>query len=263
MVHLPPLPHGRRDFLRQAAIWLGFALAYELVRALADPGRHEAIRNAVRIVDLERSLGGLYELDVQRWTVQTGGLLLRLVNSTYWLSQFGVLTAVLLWVYIWRNRSYLVLRNTLFAVNTLALIGYVAMPTAPPRLLTSRGFVDTVSGSALTFNTGAVKLLANPYAAMPSLHAADALVVAVVLAGIVQTRAVRPLFLLWPLWVSFAIVASGNHYFADVLAGTALGLVGLAAVAVWTRRRGPGASAPAPPSGRIGRNRPRVVGDSR
>ena len=50
------------------------------------------------------------------------------------------------------------------------------MPTAPPRLL-GVGFADQ-------HRDGLVSLAANPYAAMPSLHAADALIVGVVLFGL-------------------------------------------------------------------------------
>ena len=55
----------------------------------------------------------------------------------------------------------------------IGLVGYVFVPTAPPRLL-GVGFVDQ-------HRDGLVSLAANPYAAMPSLHAADALIVGVVL----------------------------------------------------------------------------------
>lgn len=36
-------------------------------------------------------------------------------------------------IYVWRNHAYSRLRNALFIVNTLGLVGYLALPTAPPR----------------------------------------------------------------------------------------------------------------------------------
>ena len=52
------------------------------------------------------------------------------------------------------------------------------MPMAPPRLL-GVGFVDD-------HTDGLVQLAANPYAAMPSLHACDSLIVGIVLASVSQ-----------------------------------------------------------------------------
>ena len=51
------------------------------------------------------------------------------------------------------------------------LIGYVLVPTAPPWMFASYGFVDGVN------HASGLGAMANPYAAMPSLHAADALIV--------------------------------------------------------------------------------------
>ena len=60
----------------------------------------------------------------------------------------------------------------------IGLFGYVFMPMAPPRLL-GVGFVEQP-------HDGLVQLAANPYAAMPSLHACDSLIVGIVLARLVR-----------------------------------------------------------------------------
>jgi membrane-associated phospholipid phosphatase len=233
------LPRGRQDFLRQLAIWAGFALGYEIARALAEPSMAAARANAFRVVDLERRIGGLYELDAQRWVRDAGGTVLALVDWTYWLSQFVVVGAVLIWIYLRHTDAYLRLRNTLFAVNLVGLIGYVAVPTAPPRLLPGDGFVDTLSGSRLDFSSGVVHLLANPYAAMPSLHAADALVIAASVASVVRPAPARAAVLMWPLWVCFSLLATGNHFVLDIAAGAALGALGVIVGRVYGRRHLP------------------------
>jgi membrane-associated phospholipid phosphatase len=156
-----------------------------------------------------------------------GGALVQLADWTYWLSQFAVLGAGLLWIYIWRNHAYLRLRNTLFIVNTLGLVGYLALPTMPPRLLAGLGFIDTVSRTSLTFSSDLVNALANPYAAMPSLHAADALVLGIALASVVRSRPLKIAFVLWPAWVAFSLLATGNHYWLDVAAGALVAVVGV------------------------------------
>ena len=57
---------------------------------------------------------------------------------------------------------------------------------------------------------------------MPSVHAADALIIGVALAATVRRRWLTGLCLLWPLWVSFSVLATANHYWLDVVAGAAL-----------------------------------------
>jgi membrane-associated phospholipid phosphatase len=221
------LPRDRRDFARQLVLWAGFGAGYEVVRALADRGRGVALANAEHVIALEHHLGGLFELDLQRWVLGIGGALVQLADWTYWLSQFAVLGAGLLWIYIWRNHAYLRLRNTLFIVNTLGLVGYLALPTMPPRLLAGLGFIDTVSRTSLTFSSDLVNALANPYAAMPSLHAADALVLGIALASVVRSRPLKIALVLWPAWVAFSLLATGNHYWLDVAAGALVAVVGV------------------------------------
>jgi membrane-associated phospholipid phosphatase len=97
----------------------------------------------------------------------------------------------------------------------------------PPRLLGSLGFVDTFSSASLTFSSGIVKAFANPYAAMPSLHAGDALVLGIALASVVRSRPVKLAFAFWPVWVWFSLLATGNHFWLDVAAGVLLAGLGM------------------------------------
>ena len=119
-----------------------------------------------------------------------------------------------------------------------ALPQHVLLPTAPPRFFTSIGFTDTLGQlGGLNHGSGLIELAANPYAAMPSLHAADALIVGVILASVVRNRIAKALWLVWPLWVSFAVMATGNHFWLDVLAGMLLGALALGIVYQASLRR--------------------------
>jgi membrane-associated phospholipid phosphatase len=85
------------------------------------------------------------------------------------------------------------------------------------------GFDDTLSGfGALNHGSGLVEFAANPYAAMPSLHAADALIIGLVLFSVCRTRVAKVLWLLWPAWVWFSVMATGNHFWLDVVGGVAV-----------------------------------------
>jgi membrane-associated phospholipid phosphatase len=227
------LPHGFFDFARQLAIWFGFLLLYQVARGMADRDAAEAFENGLKVADLERRIGTLFELSLQGF-VNSSHLLVELASVTYWLSQFAVLGLALLWVYLRRNEAFLRFRNTVLLANVLGLVGYVLVPTAPPRMFPGLGFIDTLAlFSSINHSSAAIELAANPYAAMPSLHAADAVIVGVTMAAIVRWRPVKLLWLAWPVWVSFAVMATANHFWLDIAAGALV--AGIAAAVV---RRG-------------------------
>jgi membrane-associated phospholipid phosphatase len=65
---------------------------------------------------------------------------------------------------------------------------------------------------------------------MPSLHAADALIVAVVLAYTCRHRWAKVLWAVWPAWVWFCVMATANHFMLDVVAGIVVAAISLAVV---------------------------------
>ena len=224
------LPRGRRDFFVQLAIWLGFAFGYQVARGLADRGTGEALTHARWIFHLEQRLDAFFEPDLQRRVLQAGGLLLHAVNWTYWLSQLAVVGLALLWIYLRHNAAYPRVRDALIVTNTIGLLIYVVLPTAPPRLLPGIGIQDTISQAEVVSHHGVlVKLAANPFAAMPSLHAADALIIGLALAAVARPVLLKAAFLLWPVWVSFSLIATGNHFWLDIAAGLLLATAGFLA----------------------------------
>jgi membrane-associated phospholipid phosphatase len=219
------MPRGYADFAYQLLIWFGFLAAYQVARGVADRDPTRAFANGWRVIDVEQRLAGLGELTLQGWT-QSSKVLETLVGWTYWNSEFTVIGLALLWVYFRRNERFTRFRNTILLANVLGLVGYVFLPTAPPRFFTSIGFTDTLDHfGGLNHGSGLIELAANPYAAMPSLHAADALIVGVILASAVRNPFAKAVWLLWPAWVWFAVMATGNHFWLDVLAGIVLALI--------------------------------------
>jgi membrane-associated phospholipid phosphatase len=219
------LPRGWGDFLFQLSLWFGFILAYQVARGIADRGPLEAFQNARFVIDAERALHTYIEVNLQSVITQADALV-HAVNVTYWLSQFPVLGLALLWIYLFRNDAFPRVRNWVLATNIIALIGYVLMPTAPPRMFPEEGFVDTLAqSSVLNHGSGFIELASNPYAAMPSVHAADALIVGFAMAMLVRSRVARVLWTLWPSWVWFSVMATGNHFWLDIAAGAGLVVV--------------------------------------
>ena len=227
------LPRGWGDLGRQLAIWFGFILAYQVARGAADRNPARAFENGLKVIDAERGANALFELTLQR-LASSSEFLLTAASWTYWHSEFTVLGLALLWVYLRRNESFARLRNLILTANVIGLIGYVLIPTAPPRMFTDHGFVDTLAQiGTLNHGSGLVELASNPYAAMPSLHAADALILGIGLAFICRRWIFKAIWLLWPGWVWFSTMATGNHFWLDILAG--VGVAALAAVLVFRR----------------------------
>jgi membrane-associated phospholipid phosphatase len=233
-------PRGWKDFALQLGIWFGFLLAYQIVRGIVDHDPLGAFQNGRLIIDFESRIHALVEVDLQRVILSSGDWLVQAVNWTYWNSQFTVVGLALLWVYFRRNDAFLRLRNILLLANMIALVGFVLMPTAPPRFFPEWGFVDTLAeSSALNHGSGLVQLASNQFAAMPSIHSADALILGFTMAALVSSRWAKVLWTLWPSWVWFTVMATGNHYWLDVVAGIGLALVSVSIVMALESRREP------------------------
>jgi PAP2 superfamily len=222
------LPRGWADFGRQLVIWFGFLLAYQVARGVADRNPSRAFENGWRVLGVEQGMTHhIFELTLQRIT-ESSSVLNRLASLTYWLSEFAVVGLALLYVYVRRHKSFKGFRNWILIANGLGLIGYVLLPTAPPRMFQSLGFIDTLgSMSSLNHGSGLVEVAPNPYAAMPSLHAADALIVGIMLMTVTRRKWLRFVWALWPLWVWFCVMATANHFWLDVVAGVAVALLAL------------------------------------
>jgi membrane-associated phospholipid phosphatase len=228
------LPRGWLDLGRQLAIWFGFLGLYQVVRGIADRNPTRAFENGLGVINIEERVGNLFEVTLSN-LVSGSHFLVFLVSWTYWNSEFTVVGITLLFVYLRRNEAFTRFRNWILLANVIGLIGYVVVPTAPPRMFPTFGFPDTLADfGGLNHGSGLVELASNPYAAMPSLHAADALIVGITLALVCRRWWAKTIWLLWPAWVWFAVMATGNHFWLDILAGIVVAF--LAAAIVYRRR---------------------------
>jgi len=224
------LPRGYADFVGQVAIWFGFYFSYLGVRSIADRNPSTAFLNGFRVIGWEQSLTHhLVEQTAQR-LAESSEVLLTAAAWTYWNSEFTVIGLALLWVYLRRYPHFKRFRNAILLANLIGLAGYALMPTAPPWMFPSEGFVAGVDHSSALLQS-----LANPFAAMPSLHAGDALIVGVLMVTTCRRWWTRALWALWPAWVWFCVMATANHFLLDVIAGIGVALVSLAVVACTPR----------------------------
>jgi membrane-associated phospholipid phosphatase len=222
------LPQGWGDLGRQIGLLLVVDLAYETVRGVADGQRATAFAHGQAIIDAERATGTLFEPDLQSLLLPVNWLM-DFANQVYMNSQFAVVLGFFFWLYLFRNESFYFVRN-MFAVSMgIALIGYTLYPTAPPRLYPEYGFVDTINDfSSVNHDSALVKLFINPYAAVPSMHCAFALMIGVTGVRLVRNRAVKALWAAWPLLVAWVVIVTGNHYWIDIVLGW--GVAGLSAL---------------------------------
>src|SRR5215475_6061331 len=95
-------------------------------------------------------------------------------------AQTSITLSALLYVYLRHNSSFYFVRNMFAIAFLIALVGYTVFPTAPPRFLPEWGFIDSVSdftGVHVSHTSASMSSLFNPYAAVPSMHVAFALMI--------------------------------------------------------------------------------------
>jgi len=92
----------------------------------------------------------------------------------------------------------------------------------------------------VTHTSAAMTNLVNPYAAVPSMHVAFALMIGWSLARLVRWRIARVLWLAYPFLIAFVIVVTANHFIFDAFLG-ALTAGASAYGASWLARARPNA----------------------
>jgi hypothetical protein len=225
------LPRGPWDLIRQVALFYATYYAYSVVRGFADdPGAAQvAFDNARSVMSIEQTLNIFVERSIQAWAAGSSVI----IDTASWIyvnAQTSVTLGALVFIYLFRNQSFYFVRNMMMTAMGLALIGYILFPTAPPRFFPEWGFFDSVASSLdVDTNSEMVDALFNPYAAIPSMHVAFALMIGWSLARLVRTRVLRIWWWSYPFLVTFVIVATANHFFMDAFLGACV--AGLAALA--------------------------------
>jgi hypothetical protein len=240
----------RREILQLVLDWapiVAVLWAYDLTRGAADSfgiGVH-----VHPMIDFDRFLFGgevptewlqahLYEPGRVMWW----DVLFTLIYTSYFIVPFAVAG------YLWsRDRSDF--HRFTRRLVTLALAGlatYILFPAAPPWLAGEMGVIGEVHrstgkgwevlgvGTAALFSKG--QATSNLVAAVPSLHTAFVTLVALFLWRRVRPRW-RPLLVAYPVAMGLTLMATGEHYFFDVVLGWIYAAAVMAAWGWWERRR--------------------------
>jgi membrane-associated phospholipid phosphatase len=231
------------DLVRQIVLFCGAYYVYRIVRGVVDDRGADAFANAREIVHIERSLGFFPEPSIHQFAEQHE-ILADVSSWMYVNSHFVVTTVALAFIYLRRNDSFYFVRNMFMVAMGIALVFYVVVPTAPPRFLPELGFTDSVAHfTGVTAQDSDV--LVNPYAAVPSMHVCFALMLALPMARMVRRRWAATLWRLYPLLVTWVVVATANHWWLDAALGAATAAVAYGVAAGVFARVRPDAWAPA------------------
>lgn len=238
-----------RQILQIVIDWLPLVLvlaAYDRTRGVADSLGIDV--NVVTMIEVDRFLfAGVTPTEWLQARIYAPGLdwwdvAFSIVYTSYFIVPFAV--AGVLWA---RDRTaFLAFSKRLVTLAIAGLATYIAYPAAPPWMAAELGLLDgvqrtTADGfSALGvatvgfFSKGQESV--NLIAAVPSLHAAFTALVAIFLWRRVRP-ALRPLLALYPLAMAFTLIATGEHYFFDVLLGWIYAGAVMAVWSGWERRR--------------------------
>ncbi len=230
--------------LLEVLVVVGLYRVYALLRNeqgvddVAGPATVRAAQHGRDVLHLEQ----LLHLDVEH-AVQHAVLalpwLVRLADLYYTTVHLPLTALVLLWLLVTRPAwRYAAWRNVLAIGTVVSLVGFAVFPTMPPRLLPGAGYTDTLAtvGGLWSYGTPALEHIAHPFAAMPSLHLVWAGWVGAAVWRCAARRWVRRLGPLHVAVTALVVVATGNHWLLDVVAGLAV-LAGAAAVVRALRAR--------------------------
>ena len=237
-------------------VWLGWL--YDVINDFAPVRQGLAEANARGLLHAEQVVHLAPERALNRWLAGHDALS---PVTVFWYENVHGVVVIGTFILVWLLRPDLVrrLRAILGLASVAALAVFWSFPVAPPRMLVAHGYVDLVArvDHLPVWHAGAVAAESNQLAAFPSLHLAwgvwASLAVWAMTAGLRRRLRIglRALAVAYPLVTVFAVMATGNHFLADAVAGTLLTAAAAVLVdrlALRRRRRAPAEPAAVEPA---------------
>ena len=207
-----------REFVLLAVLYAG----YSLVRGFSGHDRLPAFAHAVRIqridIDLGLRFGWLNRVFSSHAVLGIAG--------DYWYAtmHYIVTLTVLVWLFSKHRAVYFPARRVLVFATLVALVFFLLLPTAPPRMFP--GYTDVMSLHAhagwWSANASAPRgfgPMANDFAAFPSMHAGWSLWVALAVWRATRNPILRFASALYATCTAIVVVGTANHWSIDVVAG--------------------------------------------
>jgi hypothetical protein len=240
-----------REILQMVIDWLPIVAvlwAYDLTRGAADswgiPIHYQAMIDFDSFVFFgETPTVWLQDHLYNPYAVSWWDVAFTLVYVSYFIVPFALAG----WLWARDRRAFHRFTRRLVTLALAGLTTYILFPAAPPWMAGQMGMIDEVQrttargfevisiGTASLFSKGQAS--SNEVAAVPSLHCAFVTLVALFLWSRVRRRWLRPLLLLYPLAMGLTLMATGEHYFFDVVLGWIYAGAVMLTWAWWERRQ--------------------------
>ena len=216
------LPRKAIFLLSQFVLYLVMFQVYKMARKqFIPPDEAIAYGNALDILNIEESMGLMFELDLQRWVLDQGDWLILFFNNVYayymWGFHFGLLLLALM-----ATRRYRYMRRAFFISMAIATPMYLIYPLAPPRFMEPYGypFMDTLAVYGPNYFSETGLVTANRFAAMPSMHVGWTTFFAICIMLAIPNRKVGVAIMLFiTTLMTFTVMVTGNHYWLDAVGG--------------------------------------------
>ncbi|MBI5088846.1 MAG: phosphatase PAP2 family protein [Actinobacteria bacterium] len=220
------MPDRRARPVRDAFVQLGLVavavLVYFGVRGRTEGAQAAATDHARDLLRLEAWFGLDVERGIQRLIVDTSWLM-TVVNWVYIWGHWPVIAGCSVWLYRRRRDLYIRCRDSLIVSGLIGIVIFATFPVAPPRLA-GLGLIDTVTVHSHSYRVLQPPDLVNRFAAFPSFHVGWNVVLGVVMFGASRRWFVRGSAVALPSAMTFAVVATANHFVIDAIAGIAIAL---------------------------------------
>jgi hypothetical protein len=219
---------GIQEIALLATLWI----FYSLSRLVAADDLASARGRAADILHIERYA----HLDIEAWLNQALAPINEIaVPMSFWYASLHYLVtpAVLAFIYFRHRPDYVRARNAIVIGSAIGLVCYLLIPMAPPRLMPDAGYLDVLSRTASFGWWGGdasapagLGHITNELAAMPSLHVGWTVWVAWAVWRYSGTFG-RALACTYVAGTSLVVLATGNHWVLDAVAGAAVIGVGI------------------------------------
>jgi hypothetical protein len=230
-------PAGRRWLVvvtavcRETSLVLALFSIWQLAGRLSLMRLNGARGHALWLWHVERALHLPSEITLQRAFLPYP-LIIKAFNVYYATVHFPALIVFLVWLFARHREHYPAVRNTV-AILTAACLLIQLIPVAPPRMFEQLGFVDTALRYGQSVYGAVGSGFADQLSAMPSVHVAWAVLIAVTVLQI-SRNPWRWLVLVHTTLTILIVTVTANHWWLDGV--VAVMLLGMAMVAEqWSR----------------------------
>lgn len=216
------------EMLKRFVPFVGLLLIYESFRGIATHLNNHVHYTWMADVDKHLFFGHLPTVWLQQhlWhgNVQWFDFVLYITYMMHFVLPFAL--AIVVWKL--RDKHYWHYVMSYVTVSFAGFLTFLAFPAAPPWMASDKGYIEHITrvSSSVWAHLGIHdfpsvynKLVPNPVAAVPSLHAAYATLFAIFAFKLFKNTKWKYMSLFYPAFIYFGTVYQGEHYAIDEILG--------------------------------------------